>query len=73
MLLADLMTPVGASPAAKINVDALEAIFEGSFIAAPMMPAGQRAALCVSIYQGCIDRGEITPDGMGSGNMSNAA
>lgn len=73
MLLADLATQGVAAPTAKINLDALEAIFEGSFIAAPKMPPAQRAALCVSIYQGALERGEITPDGIGSGNLSDAA
>lgn len=61
------------APVAKINVDALEAVIEGSFIAAPKMPPGQRAALCASLYHGLIDRGEITPEGIGTGNSSNAA
>lgn len=61
------------APVAKINIDALEAVIEGTFIAAPKMPPSQRAALCASLYQGLIDRGEITPKGIGTGNMSNAA
>lgn len=65
MLLADLKPPPLLN---KLNVDALEAIFEGSFIAAPRMPPEQRAGLCANLYKGLIDRGEITPDGIGTGD-----
>lgn len=71
MLLADLAPPPIQAP--KINVDALAAILEGTLRVAPGAAPSAIASHCVSVYVKCLEDGFITPDGVGSGNLENAA
>lgn len=70
MLLADLIAPAAAP---RINVDALEAIIEGTIKAAPKASPGDVARQAVEFYIQCIEKGLITPEGVGRGNLSAAA
>lgn len=72
MLLADLVAPA-APRSPMINVGALETIIEGALRVAPKAPADKLACLCASMYQQVIEQGLITPEGEGTGNLSNAA
>lgn len=62
-----------SSPAPRINTDALETIIEGTIVALPKAAPAAIARQAVSFYLQCIDNELITPEGIGSGNMSNAA
>lgn len=59
--------------APKINVDALAAIIEGALRVAPNAAPAALAKHCAGIYMKCIEDGLITPDGIGEGNLNNAA
>ena len=70
MLRIDLQKPT--SP--KINVDALIKAFEVmTQTAKPGETPAQTARKAVEFYMYLIDKGMITPDGVGDGDMSNAA
>lgn len=58
----------------KINVDALIAAFEGVIrTAAPGQTPGQTLRNAVELYMFMLDRGMITPDGVGKVDLGNAA
>lgn len=58
----------------KINVDALIAAFVGMTQAAPPgQTATQTARKAIEFYMYLLERGMITPDGIGDGDLSNAA
>lgn len=70
MLIADLALPVAAT---KINVDALEAIIEGTIKALPRAAPDAIARQAVGFYVQCIEKDLITPEGIGDGNLNAAA
>lgn len=57
----------------KINVDALAAVIEGALRVGRNAPAEALAAHCAKVYNSCIEEGLITPDGVGVGNLNQAA
>lgn len=71
MLLADLVQTRPVSQ--RINVDALEAIIEGTIKAAPNSSPASIANHSVQFYMQMIEQGMITPDGIGDGDLSTAA
>lgn len=73
MLLADLNAPAAAPVAQKINVGALEAIIEGAIKVTPNANPRELASFCAKFYVECIEKGLITPDGVGTGNLNAAA
>lgn len=70
MLLAD-QAQLASAP--KINIDALAAIIEGTLKAAPKASQEAVARQSVQFYVECIEKGLITPEGVGDGNLGNAA
>ncbi|MFZ4540133.1 helix-turn-helix domain-containing protein [Propionivibrio sp.] len=68
MLLADLEKPEPLPLLNKINEGALAAVIQGYLISYPDAKPERAAGLIASIYKGLIDRGEITPDGVGTGD-----
>ena len=73
MLLADLVPSVVKTAESRINVDALEAIIEGALRITPNAPASDIASFSARLYKDCIDRGMITADGIGNGDLDAAA
>lgn len=70
----DVGTPPPAKAVTKINVDALVAAFEGVSKAAPPGQAqGQILRQAIELYMFMLDRGMITPDGVGKVDLGNAA
>lgn len=58
----------------KINVEALIAAFVGMSQAAPPGQAPkQTAKKAIEFYMYLLEKGMITPDGIGEGDLSNAA
>jgi transcriptional regulator with XRE-family HTH domain len=57
----------------KINVDALAAVIEGALRVGRNAPAEALAAHCAKVYNSCIEEGLITPDGVGTGHLNQAA
>lgn len=70
-----LTSDAPVKPAApKINVDALIQAFVGmSQGAPPGETTAQTARKAIEFYNYLIDRGMITPDGIGEGDLSSAA
>jgi transcriptional regulator with XRE-family HTH domain len=74
MLLDNLLSQTTRSDAMpKINKDALAAILEGALRVAPTATPAAIADHCVGVYMKCLEDGLITPDGVGSGNLEDAA
>lgn len=69
MLFADLV----ATAPPKINVDALEAIIEGTIKALPKASPDAIARQAVGFYVQCIEKELITPEGIGSSKLNVAA
>lgn len=61
------------SSAPLINVDALEAVIEGTLKVAPNAGAAAQAAHCAKVYKQAIDDGLITAEGIGPGRLGAAA
>lgn len=70
MLLADLQKPT----VPKINVEAMAKAFEVMMqTAKPGETLAQTARKAVEFYVYLIETGKITPEGIGNGNLNNAA
>ena len=68
MLLAELARKEAQSP--RINAEALSAILRGLLEAGA--PPAKACTAAVEFYQISIDRGDITPDGIGDGQKAAA-
>lgn len=64
-------TPAKAFPA--VNIEALAVILQGALTVTPNAQPRELAEFCANLYQKHIDNGSITAEGMGTGNMNNAA
>mgnify|MGYP006875537776 FL=1 len=53
----------------KINADALAAILMGAMKALPKADTGAIADFAVKMYLDVLERGLITPDGVGKGDL----
>lgn len=61
-------------PPMKINRGALAAVLSGAIaITARGMSADKAAELAAEMYESALESGEITPDGIGEGNLGKAA
>lgn len=70
MLLADLNRPAEAPAPAKVNIPALTAILRGLIQAGT--PPDRAVSAAMEFYQISIERGLITPEGIGSGGKAAA-
>lgn len=69
MLLADL-----APPPARVNRGALAALLRGAIaITGQGMSVEAAADMAAEMYERALQNGEITPEGIGRGNLDNAA
>lgn len=71
MLLKDLQPQAAAKP--KINVEALSAILDGARQGLPKASTLELMKFAVDMYMNALERGLITPDGVGTGNAEKAA
>lgn len=65
--------PQAPSTAPAINAKALQALIEGTLKVAPNAPQSAQAAHIAKTYKDLIDKGLITAEGMGTGNLNAAA
>ncbi len=74
MLLTDSVPPTSAATPPQINVDALVQAFCVSLQTAPKGESVEKSARkAVEFYLYCLDRGLITPEGDGEGDLPNVA